>query len=357
MKIKSIQVCKEDLELTRPYTIAYKTVDSVSNCIVAVETDSGKIGYGAANPSKHVVGVDVDDTVASLSEENIEWLIGSDIREMQQLVYEVQQRFSGQPGACAALDIALHDLFAQHLGVPLVKFLGQKHRSLPTSITIGIKNTEETLAEADEYVGRGFKILKVKLGKSMAEDIERLKKLRERVGKDIVIRVDANQGYSMLQLEDFYYSTFSPDLELIEQPLPVDESEDYRRLPTEIKNMVALDETLVNPQDAYRMTCTPKAAGIFNIKLMKCGGIGHAREIANIAKNAQVDLMWGCNDESRISITAALHLALATSNTKYLDLDGSLDLARDVVNGGFELKDGMMSLTDQPGLGVKKIES
>ena len=63
----------------------------------------------------------------------------------------------------------------------------------------------------------------------------------------------------------------------------------------------------------------------------------------------------GCNDESRISITAALHLALATSNTKYLDLDGSLDLARDVVTGGFELKDGMMSLTDQPGLGVKRI--
>ena len=355
MKITAIRVRKEDLDLTRPYSIAYKTVTAVSNCIVEIETDTGNIGFGAANPSKDVVGVDVDDTVAALNEENTEWLLGKDMREMQQLVYEVQQQFAKQPGACAALDIALHDLFAQHLDIPLVKFLGQKHIALPTSITIGIKSVEETLQEAEEYIGRGFKILKVKLGQSKEEDVERLKKLREQVGKDVIIRVDANQGYTMLQLEDFYYATVGPNPELIEQPLTANAVDDYRRLPTEIKKIVALDETLLTPQDAYQLTSPPRTAGIFNIKLMKCGGIGHAREIANIAKNARVDLMWGCNDESRISITAALHVALASSNTKYLDLDGSLDLARDVVTGGFELNNGMMSLTDLPGLGVKRL--
>ena len=355
MKIKAIHVRKEDLDLTRPYSIAYRTVTAVSNCIVEIETDTEAIGHGAANPGKYVVGVDVDDTMQALSENSTDWLIGRDVREMQQLVFEVQQRFAGQAGACAALDIALHDLFAQYLDIPLARFLGQKHQALPTSITIGIKNLEETLEEADEYVGRGFRILKVKLGKSKEEDVALLKKLRERVGKDIIIRVDANQGYNPLQLQDFYYATFGPNLELIEQPLPADAVEEYRKLPTEIKQIVALDETLVNPDDAYQLTCRPHAAGIFNIKLMKCGGIGHAREIANIAKNAGVDLMWGCNDESRISISAALHIALASSNTKYLDLDGSFDLARDVVTGGFELRDGMMYLTDQPGLGVKKV--
>ncbi len=355
MKISAIHVRKEDLDLTRPYAIAYKTVTTVSNCVIEVETDTGNIGLGSANPSKYVVGVDVDDTVAALSEENTEWLVGKDVREMQQLVYEVQQRFAGQAGACTALDIALHDLFAQQLDIPLVKFLGQKHTALPTSITIGIKSTEETLEEAGEYLGRGFKILKVKLGQSKEEDVERLKKLRERVGKEVIIRVDANQGYTMLQLEDFYYATLGPNPELIEQPLPADAIAEYRQLPTEIKKHIALDETLVTPTDAYQLTNTPQAGGIFNIKLMKCGGIAHAREIANIAKNAGVDLMWGCNDESRISITAALHIALASSNTKYLDLNGSFDLARDVVTGGFKLHNGMMSLTDQPGLGVQKV--
>ena len=63
--------------------------------------------------------------------------------------------------------------------------------------------------------------------------------------------------------------------------------------------------------------------------------------------------MWGCMDESRISIAAALHAAFASPATRYLDLDGSLDLARDVVDGGFTLEAGVMSTTDVPGLGVR----
>ena len=85
---------------------------------------------------------------------------------------------------------------------------------------------------------------------------------------------------------------------------------------------------------------------------MKSGGIFPARRIASIAQAASIDLMWGCNDESSISITAALHSAMSFSNTKYLDLDGSLDLVVDVVNAGFEIKDGWMSVTGRSGLGV-----
>ncbi len=98
-----------------------------------------------------------------------------------------------------------------------------------------------------------------------------------------------------------------------------------------------------------------RACGIFNIKLMKCGGIAPARRIAAIAESAGVRLMWGCMDESRISIAAALHAALSSPATRYLDLDGSLDLARDVVRGGFLLEDGVMRMTGAPGLGVAPV--
>jgi L-alanine-DL-glutamate epimerase-like enolase superfamily enzyme len=253
------------------------------------------------------------------------------------------------------LDIALHDIFAKHLQVPLVKFLGQKHQALPTSITIGIKSPEATLQEAKEYVGRGFKIIKVKLGKSLEEDIERLKKLKEAFKKDILIRVDANQGYSRLQLEDFYHTTLSLDLELIEQPLVASAVEDYKKLPTAVKQLVAIDESLISPADAFQLASRPAAGHIFNIKLMKCGGIQAAKEIAIIAKNANINLMWGCNDESVVSIAAALHAAFSCKNTRYIDLDGSFDLAKDVASGGFILKDGMMSVVDKPGLGVEKL--
>lgn len=355
MKITHLRVRSEDLQLTRPYTIAYKSVDSVSNCIVELETDTGHVGWGAADPSKSVVGVDVNDTLAALSDEAAAWLVGADVRDLHLLCRRVQQQFADQPGAAAALDMALHDLFAQHLDVPLARYLGQCHASLPTSITIGIKNVADTLTEAEEYVGRGFTCLKVKLGHAPEEDVERLVKLREALGNELVIRVDANQGYSFEQLKAFYEQTRSLNLELIEQPLPVEQTDDYRQLPDQIKQLIALDESLVTPADAAQLVAPPGAGGIFNIKLMKCGGLMPAREIATIARHAGVDLMWGCNDESIISIAAALHLALATPRTKYLDLDGSLDLARDVVTGGFVLRDGCLSVTNAPGLGVTRV--
>lgn len=77
-----------------------------------------------------------------------------------------------------------------------------------------------------------------------------------------------------------------------------------------------------------------------------------AFEIANIAQNAGISLFWGCNDESIASIAAALHAAYACPNTRYLDLDGSFDLAEDVVSGGFRVEDGMMYILEGPGLGL-----
>ncbi|MEJ0032410.1 MAG: enolase C-terminal domain-like protein [Bacteroidota bacterium] len=85
-----------------------------------------------------------------------------------------------------------------------MKYLGQKIQSMATSNTIGIKNVADTLKEAEEYGQRGFKILKVKLGKDLSEDIERIVKLREKFGKKFIIRIDANQGYTSEQTIEFY---------------------------------------------------------------------------------------------------------------------------------------------------------
>ena len=246
MKIKHIQVFKANLETTRPYTIAYKTVDSVESCFVVIEADNGLKGIGAANPSKYVVGDDVDATLKVLNENALEFLIGRDARELGKLNEELFQHFHAHAGALAALDIALHDLFTQHLGIPLVRFLGQEISSLATSVTIGIKDVAATLEEAEEYVGNGFKILKVKLGHSVQEDLERLRKLRERFGNTIGIRVDANQGYSVNDLLRFYQNSIQFNLELIEQPLKAEDLAAYRLLPEAVRECIAMDESLVN---------------------------------------------------------------------------------------------------------------
>lgn len=353
MKIKEIKTWNADLENTKPYTIAFKTTDTVLNAFVEITLDNGVTGIGSGNPSEYVTGEYFDQTIAALQEKNLEFLTGRDIREANQLFFEILQRFPKNPAARAALDIAIYDALTKYLNIPLVKFLGQKIKSLPTSNTIGIKNVEDTIKEAKEYDRRGFKILKIKLGIDPEEDIERLVKLREHFGKRMVIRIDANQGYTSKQTIDFYNRTKHLDIELIEQPLPAKAIDEMKVLPEEIRTKIAADESLLSPADALKLITPPSASGIFNIKLMKCGGVSQALKIADLALNANVDLFWGCNDESIVSITAALHAAFSCANTKYIDLDGSLDLGRDEVTGGFILKDGMMYCSDKPGLGVE----
>lgn len=354
-RIKDIKVWKEDLANTKPYTIAYKTTDKVESGFVEITLENGITGIGAGNPSDYVTGETMDACMSALEEKNIQFLIGRDIREINHLTSELVQKLWKNPAARAAIDIALYDAFTKYLDVPLVKFLGQKIKSLPTSNTIGIMNVEETLKEAEDYGKRGFSILKVKLGIDLNEDIERMVKLREKFGNKFTIRIDANQGYTTENTIEFYNKTKHLNIELIEQPLPAKAVDKMRQLPEEIKKVIAADESLISPQDAINLVMPPKAAGIYNIKLMKCGGVSQALRIADIALLGNVDLFWGCNEESIVSITAALHTAFACSNTKYIDLDGSIDLGKDVVKGGFILKDGVMYCSDQPGLGVVRI--
>jgi L-alanine-DL-glutamate epimerase-like enolase superfamily enzyme len=359
-KIKHIEIEKVDLALTRPYTIAFKTVDHVENAIVTIELDNGIIGKGAGNPSEQVVGENLEHGLNALRKasgikESPDWdgLIGRDIDDLETLCEELQVHLASSPCARTALEVGLFDCYALYKNIPLVGLLGQEIERMPTSITIGIKDVPGTIEEAGEYFERGFRYIKVKLGNNLDEDVERLVKLREAFGDKIKIRVDANQGYTVAELQQFYDLTASCKLELIEQPLPAAAIEQMRAFPKVVRQLLAADESLIGPADAEALIADDPACGIFNIKLMKCGGITQAKEISRLAQAADIELMWGCNDESIISIAAALHTALSCKNTRYLDLDGSLDLAKDVVSGGFELENGEMSINGLPGLGLK----
>jgi len=344
--------------LTRPYAIAgQEPLAEVGNVIVRLETLTGLVGLGAASPGEHVTGETLAAATEALEGDGLSWLVGRDARALPALCREAAGRTAGAPAARAAIDIALHDLAAQHLGLPLVDMLGRAHEALPTSITIGIKPVAETLSEADEYVRRGFRVLKVKIGDALDVDLERLAKLRERAGTAVTIRVDANIGYTIEETARFFERTAPLAIEFVEQPVPREAFDEIRSLGPRRRSRIAADESLHDERDALALASPPgePACGIYNIKLMKCGGVRPALRIATIAETAGIALMWGCMDESRISIAAALHAAFASPATRFLDLDGSLDLARDVVEGGFTLEGGVMRTTAAPGLGVREI--
>jgi L-alanine-DL-glutamate epimerase-like enolase superfamily enzyme len=351
MKIVAVRSYLTSMALTKPYTIAYNTFSDVSLAFFEVELENGMVGYGSGSPAEDVVGETTAQTAANLQTEFVQNFVGKDIRQFQQLIFETHQHFPHLPGTQAAIDISLHDAFCKFIGISVCNFYGQKMNALPTSVTIGIKNVQATLEEAKDYKSLGFKILKVKTGIDVNEDIEKVIKLKETFRNHFTIRVDANQGYTISDLKKFVTATKNEGLELIEQPMVVGTENELLVLSWEERKLLAADESLKNPQAALKLAANDKPFGIYNIKLMKCGGLHGALGISNIANNANIDLFWGCNDESIISITAALHIAYACPNTKYIDLDGSLDLAEDLVKGGFEIHDGIMKINDAPGFG------
>ena len=354
MKISRVRSWRQAVPLSRPYTIAFMTTSEVEILFVEMRTEDGRIGLGSATPVEEITGESIEDCAAALDPDRLgEMFAGRDARALGTLVRLAGDRMATTPAARAAVDMALHDLFAHSLELPLVDLLGRCHEAIPTSITIGIKDLDESLAEADEYLGRGFRVLKVKTGVDYEGDVERLAKLRERVGERVAIRVDANLGYSLEQMAAFGPVMAKLAIEFAEQPVSVEDFGGLRRLSPDLRRLIAADESLQGERDAIDLACEPSPCGIYNIKLMKAGGITAGLNIARTAEAAGKALMWGCMDESVIGISAALHAAYASPATRYLDLDGSFDLARDPAAGGFELRDGALHTLDQPGLGVR----
>lgn len=351
MLIRSVKVYKRNLPLTRPYTITRETYDHTEVVFLELELSNGIKGVGAASPEFEVVGESPAITFQKLQDDEVAQLKGKDIRQFLSHIRYYNQHFSQYPGARAAIDIALHDAFTRWLDIPLVEFYGRQHERMITSVTIGIKDVAATLEEAAEYYEKGFKALKIKTGLHVEEDGERIIRLREKYGDYFEIRVDANTGYTITQLQQFLELVKDQSVELIEQPVLPGSDPELTVLPSPVRAQLAADESLKDARTAL-LLAQQDAYGIFNIKLMKCGGITAAFDIAGIARQAGKCLFWGCNDESCISISAALHTAFACEHTRYLDLDGSLDLAEDIAQGGFVLKDGYMQTTDRPGLGL-----
>jgi len=353
VKIDRIESWKEHVPLSRPYTIARGTHEAVELFFVRLISDGREIGLGSASPAEPVTGESAADCAAALDEARLAPLIGRDPRQLGTLCTWAGEELAKQPAARAAVDMALHDLFGRLVGVAVVDLLGRRSPALPTSITLGIQSTNEALEEVREYLGRGFTCLKVKLGISFDEDMERLRKIREEAGPQVRIRADANEGYSADETRRIAPLLEELDVEFLEQPMPAAADDEFARLPQALRDRLALDESIHDERDALTHAHGDAAPGTYVIKLMKAGGISPAVRLARIAEAGGRRLMWGCMDESAVSIAAALHAAYACPATRYLDLDGNFDLARDPAEGGFRVESGKLILDADAGLGVR----
>jgi L-alanine-DL-glutamate epimerase-like enolase superfamily enzyme len=338
------------MRLSEPYEIAYEKIDSTENIFLTVRTNGGVTGYGCAAPDREVTG-ETAASVLGVCEGVIgPALKGVDPLRIAKILSRLLPDLKEHPSAMCMVDMALHDILGKAAGIPLYKLLGGFRERIRTSVTIGILPTLETVERAEMFMVAGFRCLKIKGGKDVGLDIERVMKVREAVGEKIELRFDANQGYTVEESLRFFQGTITAKIELIEQPTPKGQPDLLGRVTTGVPIPIMADESLMNLRDAFRLA-RRELVDMVNIKLMKVGGIFEALQVNSVARSAGLEVMVGCMDEAALSIAAGLHFALARPNVMYADLDGHFDLVGDPSDGAVILKDGILYTTGKPGLG------
>lgn len=350
MNISGVTAWQVDLKLKEPYTIAYETYNTASNVFCKLETDEGICGYGCAAPDADVTGETAAQVLDTFNTDISPLIYNGNPLHRVRFLEQLRPLILTRPATLAMVDMAFWDLMGKICAQPVFHLLGSYRDSIPTSITIGILPLSQTIEHAKEFVKKGFRILKVKGGLDVDADCERMIKIRETLGKDVILRFDANQGYTVEQALTFARCVADVGIEMIEQPTPKEHPEwlSQVKLATEIPVMA--DESLLNLSDAY-LLAGHRWVDMINIKLMKVGGISEALRINAVARSAGQSAMAGCMDESALAIAAGLHFTLAQPNARFADLDGHLDLLDDPFDGAVILKNGVLYPSQKPGLG------
>lgn len=358
MKIKDIHVGEIKVPLKKTFKTALRELEVLENVVVKVETDTGNVGYGEGAITPVITG----DTTGSIKWAIMELIkpniVGLEINNIEEIMYRINKSLIGNFNAKAAVDMAIYDLYGQLHKAPVYELLGGYRNKITTDITISVNSPEEMAEDSIEAIEKGYEVLKVKVGKDWQSDITRLKTIREAVGPDIKIRIDANQGWTpkeavkvLRKMEDLELN-----IELVEQPVY---SKDIRGLKFVTDNVfipVLADESIFSPEDAINII-ENRAADMLNIKLMKTGGIYNALKICNIAEVYEIECMLGCMMESKIGLTAAAHLAGGKKIITKFDLDSPNLLAVDPIEGGVIYDEYDITIGNQEGLGFKNIRN
>lgn len=328
-----------DLILRHTFTIS-RSAKKISQTIIVEFEHENVIGYGEASPSPRY-NESIDTIKLFYDKLNLDDF--KDPLNLDDILCHINKIASGNYSAKAGIDIALHDWFGKKEGVSLWKKWKLQKSKIPiTSFTIGIDSLDiisQKIAEAEKYP-----ILKVKLG--VDNDLEIISKIRKLTDKPI--RVDANEGWKIKEeaLQKILWLE-KQNIEFIEQPMPSSQLADIKWLHDRVKIPFIADESVSRLEDINKLI------GIFdgiNIKLMKAGGLREAIRMIGQAKEFGLKIMLGCMIETSIGISAAAQLLPLAD---YADLDGNLLITNDPFEG-VKYEDGILILSDEPGLGVRK---
>ena len=356
--IHSVEIYKLFIPLKEPFVISLGPIHEVQNVVIIIRTEDGCAGYGECSPYMTINGESID-TCFIVAQYFARVLKGKNALDIAACMETMDKTIYGNTSIKSAFDIALHDIAGQHAGVPIYKLLGgENNKVLETDMTVSIGDPQKMQADAIRFKEQGFPAIKVKLGESLEKDVARIKAIREGIGNDHPLRIDANQGWQTADNAIAVLKALAPyNIEHCEEPILRYRFMELPKVAAVSPIPIMADESCGDEHDAERLIQL-NACQMFNIKLGKSSGFYKGIKIAQLGAQAGLHMQVGGFMESRLGMTAAAHLALSNDHIHHCDFDTPLMFTEDPVIGGIVYKDkGIIDLPGTPGLGAVIDES
>ena len=332
-KIVDVKFTLKEYRYDKPFHIVGSISSSTTNLEVELTLDSGAKGYGEASPSFRVNGEKIEMLFA-MKDFVRETILGADVKNYRR-IFDITDKMFGTPSLKAAVQYAVLDALSEEIGLPVYKFFGGAKDSIETDRTVSIDTLENRINDAKKIFEEGFKVIKVKVGENLKEDIEVMEKIYE-VTRGAKYIVDANMGYTPREAVEFANQIYRRgiDISVFEQPVAAHDISGLKFVRFNTPFPVAADESARSKYDVMRLI-REEAVDYVNIKLMK-SGISDALAIVEMVKSANLCLMIGCMAESSAGINQSVQFALGTGAFAFHDLDSHLMLKEEVFRGKFK---------------------
>ena len=351
-QIKQIKLYRCPVKLKEPFIISLGKLEYADNIIVVIQTSGGLTGFGECSPFQTIHGEN-SDTCMTVGKLLAVTLLGKDALDIENCSFVMDRIIYGNTSIKSAFDIAIYDIASQKAGLPLYRFLGgERNTELLTDYTVSLNSPEKMVDDARKIIQDGFQIIKIKLGGKEEEDFLRIRLIREAIGFEIPIRIDANQGWTVKTAVRILDRLQVFNIQHCEEPVLRSSFMSLPEIKSKSKIPIMADESCFDHCDAERLIKL-KACDLINIKLGKSAGIFKARKIISMAEKADIKLQAGGFLDSRLGFTAMAHVALSSQQFLHIDFDTPLMFNEDPVSGGITyFAKGVIRIPETIGLGA-----
>jgi L-alanine-DL-glutamate epimerase-like enolase superfamily enzyme len=350
MKIAQVETRMLEMPYKKPLVTATNNFTVARGLLVKVVTDEGIEGYGYSDlfPRTGETPETARHAIENILKRKI---VGRELEELVRVRADIDHTLTGNPRAKAALETALYDTLARSAHVPLYILFGGRYRNEIKVVKMVSVGTPETMAEeAKQLIGQGL-ALKLKMSGKIQEDLARVANVRDAVGDNVFIKVDANESYDAKTAIRLAKGLADHGVEIFEQPVPRDQFDALWEVKKHSPIKIEADQSVRTAADAQRVI-KYRMVDAINTGIAKVGSIGEVRRIAELCELNGIRCALSNTAGSMVGDAAAVQLAASTPGITPLCELGEFEVITGDPFFGLTVDKGTISVPESEGLGV-----